>query len=330
MLINDALGRWLADPSAQGRTEESVDEMARALGRLPALAGLANGLAAAERGGAEAMLALARTLLDDDDAVRACLDLLIAASSRDPFFRPPLRAVSGEVHCGLLLFHRPALTIHLAVMSAERLAEKRFRPAGPPASIVFTGQHSLYRFLDAGGATLSLWEAPEIDEQFTAEDGGRCRMVGRRSLADGDRIEVDGRSSAFIVEHAPRDLVYLQATTPVGAGPVSAEYDWATRELVGTSGTDDAGSRIQLMLTLLRASERRDAAPLFAELAETGPFHARWQVMREFLGLDAEAALPSLRTMAVHDPHPEVRIAAAQALGALSGEIQEALDPCPA
>jgi hypothetical protein len=330
MLSNDDLGRWVADPSAQRRTQAAMEEAARALARLPALVALADGLAAAEREGTDAVVALARSLLDDEKAVRACLDILIAPAARDPFFRPPLRAVSGEVHCGLLLFHKPALSIQLSVMSAQRLAEKRFRRGRAAASIFFTGQRSLFRFLDAGGATLSLWEAPEIDERFTAQHGGRCHLVGRRALADGDRIEVDGRRGTFIVEHAPRDLVYLQATTPVGAAPVSAEYDSATRRLVGTSSTDDAGSRIQLMLTLLRALERRDAAPLFAELAASGPFHARWQAMREFLGLDPDAALPSLRAMAADDPHPEVRAAAAETLAALFDAMQETLDPCPA
>jgi HEAT repeat protein len=114
----------------------------------------------------------------------------------------------------------------------------------------------------------------------------------------------------------------------VGAAPLSAEYDSVTRRLVGASSTDDAGSRIQLMLTLLRAAGRRDAAPLFEAFAQSGPFHARWQAMREFLGLDPEAALPCLRAMAAHDPHPEVRAAAGGTLAALFETLEP--DPCPA
>jgi hypothetical protein len=329
MIINDALDRWLDDPSAQSRSQQAMEAAARALARLPAFAALADGLAAAEREGADAVLALARTWLDDEGALRASIDLLVAQAARDPFFRPPLRAVGGEVHSGLLLFHQPSLSIQLAVMSTERIADKRFRRGDGAASIFFTGQRSLFRFLDAGGATLSLWEAPELDSQFTAERSGFCRMTGRVALADGDRIEIDGRRNAFIVDDAPSDLVYVQATTPLGAAPVGAEYDWATRRLVGTSGTDDAGSRINLMLSLLRASGRRDAAPLFADLAASGPFHARWHAMREFLGLDADAALPALRAMAASDPHPEVRAAAGEALGTLFDPIQERLVPCP-
>jgi hypothetical protein len=316
MLMNHDLALWLADPVAQRRSRQAMEDAAGAVARLPAFAAVASGLGAAEREGADSVLALARALLDDEGAVRACLDLMIATAARDPFFRPPLRAVGGEVQSGLLLFHRPALTVQLTAMSAEGIAEKRFRRGAGPASIFFTGQRSVFRFLDSGGATLSLWEVPEIDARFAAERSGRCRLVGRRR-------------NAFLVEDAPRDLVYVQAATPLGAGPVTAEYDWATRRLVGTSSTDDASSRIQLMLTLLRASGRRDAAPLFADLAASGPFHARWQAMREFLGLDAEAALPSLRAMAAGDPHPEVRAAAAETLAALL-DPKEVFEPCPA
>ena len=45
--------------------------------------------------------------------------------------------------------------------------------------------------------------------------------------------------------------------------------------------------------------------------------------MREFLALDAEAALPSLKKMAARDPHPEVRAAAARTLELVEPEEGE-------
>ena len=109
------------------------------------------------------------------------------------------------------------------------------------------------------------------------------------------------------------------------------EYDLETLEWVGASSTDEASSRTQLMLALLRTMERTDAAPLFAEMVRGDHFYARWQAMREFLALDAELALPHLRAMAATDPHPEVRAAAAQTLQAFFGEAADQEEPaCPA
>ena len=50
-----------------------------------------------------------------------------------------------------------------------RRQEDRARAA--PASISFTGVITLFRFLKAGGATLSFWEAPPIADDFVASAG---------------------------------------------------------------------------------------------------------------------------------------------------------------
>jgi HEAT repeat protein len=70
-------------------------------------------------------------------------------------------------------------------------------------------------------------------------------------------------------------------------------------------------------LAVLRAFGRSDAAPLFAAALTDEDFAMRWQVMREFLALDGDAALPHLTALAGADPHPEVRAAAAATLAVL-------------
>jgi hypothetical protein len=214
-------------------------------------------------------------------------------------------------------------------MSADSLAIKRRSREGR-ASISFTGQRTLFRFVKGGDATLSIWTAPLIEADFTSASGGRCHRRESRRLADGDVIEFDGRRESFVVDRADSDLVYLFASTPLGAGPVGAEYDSETLELVAASSTDDAGSRIQMMFALLRVMERGDAAPIFAQRLQATHFHARWQAMRELLGLDAGFALPHLRAMAAADPHEEVRGAAAEVLADFFNERAESLEPpCP-
>ena len=222
---------------------------------------------------------------------------------------------------------------HMLPHMSWRLPAKRTFGSGP-TSISFDGHRSLYHFVKSGGATLSFWEVADCDDDFSAAAAGTCRQVGTRQISDGETVELDGRRQSFVIEHASSDMVYLQAQTTVGAAPLMREHDSATGRFVGASSTDDVASRTGLMLSLLREMDRNDAAPLFVDALAQGGFHARWHAMREFLALDAEAALPHLRAMAEEDPHPEVREAARQTLDAIFAEEEISADgepqPCPA
>ena len=109
---------------------------------------------------------------------------------------------------------------------------------------------------------------------------------------------IDGRYQSFIIEHADGDMVYFQAMVRAGAAPLAAEYDSKTLAFIGASSTDEASSRVQMMVSLLRTMERDDALPLIEEALASPHFYTRWHIMRELLAMDAEAALPPLRRMA--------------------------------
>ncbi|HEU0099796.1 MAG TPA: HEAT repeat domain-containing protein [Allosphingosinicella sp.] len=316
MIAGDELAAWLRDRRAQSDTGEAMAEVAARLRRLPCLERLGAELERARYEGAEAVLALADAFVGTPGALTQVLGALIGAAAQDPYFRPDFPVASSEVHSGLLLFDRPALTLTLGVMSADAIAAKRAERKGG-ASLTFTGRRLVFHFIKGGGATLSLWEAPGIGPGFTAGSSGSCRLVGRRRIEDGQKLAIDGRRFTFIVEEAERDIVFVGAETPLECGPLSVEYDSATLRFIGASSTDEASSRTQMMLALLRMMDRRDAAPLFRELLRSELFYARWQTMREFVALDPAAALPHLREMAAGDPHGEVRRAAAQTLARL-------------
>lgn len=318
MITGQALAAWFADETRQTATVARLEEVRRRLRSLPPVAALEGRADKADGRRAEPLLEAARAFLQSEDSIEACLDLMIGAALEDPFFRPPMRNALSEIQAGLLLIDRPLLSVYLSIASATGIAEKRLGRSGP-ASIAFTGRRSLYRFLRAGEATLSLWEAPAIRAGFSAETSGRCRLLERRSVADGDLLELDGRRHGFVIDHAKSDMVYLQASTPAGSAPLTVEYDSRTLRFAGASSSDELSSRIQLMLTLLRALDRQDAAPFFREMASGPHFFDRWHAMREFLALDAEQALPCLRDMAARDPHPEVRAAARSTLDLLFG-----------
>jgi hypothetical protein len=315
MMPREELSRWLADPQAQDATTDRFAGVSAQLKALPLLDRLRRDLAALPQREAAAVLACAAKAMADEEGLAEIFSCLIRASAADPYFRPALRSLTSEIHTGILLFDAPELTLFVAALPADGLAAKRRARTGA-ASIMFPGHRSLYRFIRSGGATLSFWKAPAIEAGFTAAASGRCSLVETRRIADGELLEVDGRTESFVIEHATSDLVYLHAITSAGRAPLTVEYDSETHEYVGASSTDEIGSRTQMMLSLLRTMERGGAVPVMIGMLADSHFHARWQAMRELLALDAEAALPHLAAMAKHDPHPEVRGAAAATLAA--------------
>jgi hypothetical protein len=313
MIPGSELAAWLADNAAQERSFARVEACARKWSIHPLLTDLERAIIALPARTPEALLAAARRFLDRTDDIDAMLREMIALSRLDPFFRPPLQPISNEIHHSLLLYHHPDLSIGLGVTGIDLLAAKKTARRGP-ASVNFTGYTMLMRFVDAGDAVFSFWEAPPITDAFTAADAGSCRMIGRRAIESGEDVVVDGRHQSFSIDHAERDIVYFQAVIRGGSAPVSAEYDVDTEGFIGASSTDEASSRLQMMVSLLRAMGRDEAFPLFEAALAGSQFHTRWHIMREMLAMDAEAALPALRDMAARDPNPDVRHAAGQTL----------------
>ena len=319
MKVGEELGQWLDNRSAQQENREGIEAYGRRFRGSGPMAELAQQLAPISADDPGGIMAVAAEFLDRSEIFDAAMSDMIGAAARDPFFRPPLRRVVSAVHLGLLLLDSAKLSILLAITTPDALARKRMSRKGA-ASITFGGQCNIFKFLKAGGAILSFWEAPRIETGFSVEAGGRCRKVGERRIEDGETVHLDGRNQSFVIEHAVSDIVYIQAVTPAGAAPVSVEYDADTLSFAGASSTDEIGSRMQMMVSLLRLLDRTDAAPLIRQCLDSPHFYVRWHVMREFLALDAELALPSLREMAASDPHPEVRAAAAQTLAAFFPE----------
>lgn len=331
MIIGDELRQWLADP----------DRQADGLARAEAFAGRLRDSSSVQalRAGVEArpddvdvVMVAARSFLERSDELGPIVADMIGQAAADPFFRPPLRTASSDIRSGLVLFDHPSLSVLLAVTPVDALAAKKSGRKGR-ASIAFSGQRSVFKFVRSGGAILSIWECDPIGVDFTEGRSGRCRMVERRPIFDGETLEMNGRCRSFAIEHATADIVYLQAVTALDAAPLSVEYDSETLAFAGASSADETSSRSQMMLSLLRLLDRTDAVPLFLEAARSPIFHARWHAMRELLALDAEAALPALREMAESDPHPEVQAAASATLNAFFPEEcteRDGAAPCPA
>ena len=313
MIAGAELAQWLSDTDRHAQSLTTTNEFTRLLARYPLLLELRRDIEALEVKSAATVQAVAERFLERTEEIGALLDTVIRASAQDPFFRPPLQQSTSEVSAGLALFDEPDLWVAIGITRVDAIATWKLAKAGP-ASMTFTGFVSILKFIKAGGATLSFWEAPEAGGDFGAERSGRCRFLERRVIEDGEVLVMDGRRQSFVIEHATSDIVHVQAQVRVDAAPLAVEYDSDTLEFVAASSTDEASSRTQMMITLLRMMDHTDAAPLIEKALESPHFYTRWYVMREYLALDAEAALPRLRRMAASDPHPEVRTAAGQVL----------------
>ena len=323
MIPGVALAAWLSDRDAQRNSYQRVDAAAQKWGVQPLMTQLEREVAELNPRTSEALLAAARRFMDRTTEIDAMMAELIASSRADPFFRPPFHPLVNEVHNSLLLYHHPDLSISLGVTGVDMLAAKKTGRSGG-ASINFTGFWTLLRFLKAGNATISFWETDRIGDDFSAADAGPCRLVGCRRIADGEEIVLDGRHQSFVIEHAESDILFFQAVARAGCAPVGVEYDSDSLAFIGASSTDEASSRLQMMVSLLRALGREEAFPLFAQALESPQFYTRWHVMREMLAMDADAARPALERMAAADPHADVRAAARQTLASFFAEAEEA------
>jgi hypothetical protein len=310
MIVSEALKAWSCNLEAQRETQRAVDDFAHEWGFGPVRCRFDDVMASLPAPvTAEGVAAAAAGLFADDSWVDALVTALARRMRADPYFNPPFGYLSNEIHTGLLVFENEQVSIGAGTTSALQMAAKKNQLRGA-TSIGFTGQVGVYRFVKAGGATLSFWEAPPIGPGFTAAEAGICRRTDERRIEDGETLIIDGRCQSYVVEALQSSFILLQASIAVDQAPLSVEYDSATGEFVGCTATGDTSSRIQMVTTLLRKLDHRDAFPAIAAFLDHPDFFVRWHVMKELLGLDAEAALPHLKRMAATDPHPDPRRAA--------------------
>ncbi len=273
-------------------------------------------------GSADAAADRAEALLADAGWAEALLAPLIDALAADPFFEPPFTVTRDRLRAGAMVFDCPALSIAAAVTSADAMA------ALPVAeSVVIPGRLAVTRYVRGGGARLRRWRAEPVTPAFSAATAGPAAALAPMRLADGLVARSDGRVQGHVIESARSDIVTLTATIRAGGAPLMREYATADGRLLRVGAAGDQVSRTEMLLTLLRLSGRSDAGDCFDAATRDAAFHLRWAAMREWLALDARAALPRLEALAEADPHGEVRAAAAATLAALRQRIDA---PCRA
>ena len=263
-------------------------------------------------------------LLSDATLVARLLTPLVETLAEDPFFEPPFKVQRDRHRIGAALFDSPAARLTAAVT----------RPgAAAPDTVVVPGQISVTRYHRAGGVTLSRWDAGTVARDFTAAGASPATRLSALAPRQGEVVVHDGRRIGHRAAGATGAVVTVTVLLRAGMAPLMREYRTDGGALVRAASTDDAASRGAMLRTLLRVSGRSDANPLFEAATRDAGFDTRWAAMREWLALDAAAALPRLASMSAADPHPDVRAAAAATLAVATLAVARQRLPevaCPA
>lgn len=257
----------------------------------------------------DAVLDRARVMLSNGAWIADLLAPLIDALRADPWFDPALRMTSNALRTAVVLTDLENVTLTASVTSAAALAR-----LDPPTTVVLSGRRALTRYVRGGAARMRRWQLAEGSQR-------RCVERAPLTLHDGALIELDGRREGRVIVAANSDVVAITATAKLGADPLIHEFAITDGLPIRSATADDRASRAELLLALLRASGRRDAAESFAVMTRDPAFHLRWAAMREWLMLDACAARCRLAEMAATDPDPGVRSAAAQTLHRLDARL---------
>ncbi|WP_439569372.1 HEAT repeat domain-containing protein [Sphingopyxis sp.] len=255
--------------------------------------------------------------LTDACWLRDRLDRALVLLGADPFARPPLRLIGGgdEAPGGLVLADRGIVRLTLRLWPAATAT-------AAAAPIVFIPGRAAVHVLASGGAQLCQHRVAISDAEeagaFTAAAAAPCHCAPPRPLDTGETLHLDTARHSFTLIPGARDVLLLElAVQPPSPLPIRT-YDPASGRLIHVSAARRDSSFRAMALTLLRHLGRPDAAPLFIAETQSEGFAARWHAMRELVALDPAAARAPLAAMAAHDPHPEVRRAAAATLALYS------------
>lgn len=149
---------------------------------------------------------------------------------------------------------------------------------------------------------------------------------------DSDVFIYDNRRQSMNIRPLDSDIIFLRAIIKKsafddGADIISHHY----LHYEGDNGpqkhlADETLSRAQLIFSVLRHQQNKKSIPLFHDWVYNDVPDMRWYVMREFLALDIEAALPHLFFMSEYDDSPCVRKAALDTVHILRAHHPENLN----
>ncbi|CCW16901.1 hypothetical protein EBBID32_12400 [Sphingobium indicum BiD32] len=268
------------------------------------LAALGQAVAEAQDAPPDRALALIRPLLRDIGWFADLLAQGCAALATDPMHLPAFRASRSGAARHLVLARTERIWLSATVIDPVEQAGAR---------VHFSGRHMLCRPLNRA----------LYGDGFRLERE-RAVPTGQRHCAVGDVLELDERHETLRIVPGDGPLMLLRAQVAPDGPVCSRTHDAVTGALVARAEADEGHARALMLLSLLRAQRRADAAAQFDDALDTPLPAQRWAVMREYLALDTGRALPALRAMAHEERDADVRALAVRTLAQIGGV------PCPA
>lgn len=124
------------------------------------------------------------------------------------------------------------------------------------------------------------------------------------SLAPGVTYACDGGRESLAFDRIAGGLVTLRLHRRSDGATPARQYRRATGALVHQAAGEQRDSRAQMIMAVLRAMQRSDAAPELAALSRAGEAGARWQALRECLALDSGIGFTELTRVAADPTDP--------------------------
>ncbi len=226
------------------------------------------------------------------------IEQMCHVQGNNPFANIELRSSNSENYSSMILHQERKFAIHLCIAKSNE-------------------QQSLQNSFVFGPDMMML--APLGDAQIVkAQLDEHDKLCGAQTLLcnDSDVFIYDSRRQSMNIKPLDSDIIFLRAIIKKGAfddGADTISHHYLRYE--GDNGpqkhlADETLSRAQLIFSVLRHQQNVKSIPLFQLWVRNDVPDMRWYVMREFLALDMEAALPHLLFMSEYDDSRCVRKAA--------------------
>jgi len=258
-------------------------------------------LAAFDTGAALTDLPALAELFTGNGRAAAAFAARFTAAQAEAQLRAPLAHVAHRhftdgINATLLLGRRGGTTLTLVAIDGVALARQ---PA--PVAATFPPIECWDRVLAGSADAETIACTPDGPHSARLE-------ATTRTVAAGALVARDARTTALLWRRVHGSLVLLSLQRRARVSSPVSEYRLADGRLIHCAAGNPRESRQEMMVSMLGAMGRADAAPLLAEIArEPGADAVRWQALREGLGLDTRTGFLALDAVArnLSDPLAE-------------------------